>query len=119
MATNEKANEGQAGQQHNSEPAALTPATPKGNVTKWRRFLGLSKAEPELPSTSTKSSTDGDDEIKAKPEKWSMGVLNDRETEEVPGQSTEMVPHCSAALSLKIVRRLNMEHWSSPGLAIG
>ncbi|KAL8727113.1 MAG: hypothetical protein Q9181_005825 [Wetmoreana brouardii] len=54
-------------------------------ASRWRRFLGASsKSTGPLPATS-EASSDGYEEIKAKPEKWSMGVLNDKETDEVPG----------------------------------
>ena len=49
-------------------------------------MLGRSKAAQQL--TVSRESSGGLEELKMKPEKWSMGVLNDRETEEVPGQST-------------------------------
>lgn len=48
--------------------------------------MGFSKVQPGIPSTNTKFPADGYIDIKTKPEKWSMGVLNDRETEEVPGK---------------------------------
>ena len=42
-------------------------------------------AKSTLEPASTRSSIDRDDGNKARPEKWSMGVLNDRQTDEVPG----------------------------------
>lgn len=45
----------------------------------WKRMLG--GQEP----ASSGSSVDQEDGNKGKPEKWSMGVLNDRQTDEVPG----------------------------------
>ena len=50
-------------------------------VSRWRSFFGGPKPE----TSSSAVSSDGYDEVKARPEKWSLGVLNDRETEEVPG----------------------------------
>lgn len=44
-------------------------------IPTWRRFFGGPKPEP----------SDGHGEVKSRLEKWSLGVLNDRETEEVPG----------------------------------
>ncbi len=73
------------GPNERSEGPAQTGGQPKTKVPKWRQLLGISKAELGPSSPSVRSSTDGYDEIKAKPEKWSMGVLNDKETEEVPG----------------------------------
>lgn len=71
---------------HDKDPESA-PEPSDGREVKgstWRRFLGSrKKASPEVESSGT--STDGFDDIKAKPEKWSLGVLNDKETEEVPG----------------------------------
>ena len=47
----------------------------------WRRFFGGTKLE----LSSAAVSSDGYEEVKMRPEKWSLGVLNDKETEEVPG----------------------------------
>ncbi|KAL6713509.1 hypothetical protein ACLMJK_008974 [Lecanora helva] len=85
MAPHEKSISGDTGQQPAAEPPVPTHTSVKTNAPRWKQLLGWSRNEPGLPSTSTKSSTEGYDEIKAKPEKWSLGVLNDRETEEVPG----------------------------------
>lgn len=35
------------------------------------------------------SQTDSEDSINKRPAKWSLGILNDRETDEVPGKSDE------------------------------
>jgi len=59
-----------------------TGSTPT-KMPKWRRSLGFSTTAHDIPSPD--DSTDDIDEVKSRPEKWSMGVLNDRETEEVPG----------------------------------
>ena len=71
---------------HDKDPESAPEASDHREVkgSTWRRFLGGKKqAPPEVESSGT--STDGMDDIKAKPEKWSLGVLNDKETEEVPG----------------------------------
>ena len=69
-----------------SAPEASDRRDIKGST--WRRFLGGKRKAPhEVESSQT--STDGFDDIKAKPEKWSLGVLNDKETEEVPGMSMQ------------------------------
>ncbi|MCJ1473471.1 hypothetical protein MMC13_002122 [Lambiella insularis] len=49
----------------------------------WRKVFGSSRteAEPASPSTSLDSGVDR----KQRPEKWSLGVLNDKLTDEVPG----------------------------------
>lgn len=59
----------------------MEPA-PRGSV--WQRFLGGTK-RPAQEHASSGTSVDGDDAPRKRPEKWSMGVLNDKETEEVPG----------------------------------
>ena len=56
----------------------------KAKVPLWRQILGSNKSAQE--PTSSGSSFDGDDGDKARPEKWSMGVLNDKRTDEVPGK---------------------------------
>lgn len=91
---------------------------PTTKVQKWRQLLGLQQASSCLSSTSDGSSIDGYGEIKAKSEKWSMGVLNDKKTEEVPGKSC-LLPFCTAASRLKTKRRFYMDYRSSSGLAIG
>lgn len=55
----------------------------KAKVPVWRQILGSTRSAQE--PTSYGSSIDGDDGVKARPEKWSMGVLNDKQTDEVPG----------------------------------
>jgi hypothetical protein len=35
------------------------------------------------------SQTDSEDSFKKRPAKWSLGILNDRETDEVPGELIE------------------------------
>ncbi|MCJ1247918.1 hypothetical protein MMC30_005133 [Trapelia coarctata] len=47
----------------------------------WRQLLGRSGATPK--PTQSPASTDSE-EYRMKPEKWSMGILNDKETDEVP-----------------------------------
>lgn len=37
------------------------------------------------------SQTDSEDSLK-RPAKWSLGILNDRETDEVPGELTDRQP---------------------------
>ena len=57
----------------------------KDKLPLWKRMMGGAKST--LEPASTRSSIDRDDGNKARPEKWSMGVLNDRQTDEVPGMS--------------------------------
>lgn len=49
----------------------------------WRTIFGGSK-QTAGRNTSTMS-VDDDEELKSKPAKWSLGVLNDKSTNEVPG----------------------------------
>ena len=53
-------------------------------VPLWRRVLLSGHKSAQQPPSSG-SSFDGVDETKTKPEKWSLGVLNDKQTDEVPG----------------------------------
>ncbi len=80
---------------HDKDPES-TPETSDRREVKgstWRKFLGGKKKAPHEVASS-ENSTDGFDDIKAKPEKWSLGVLNDKETEEVPGTSMQSyLPH--------------------------
>lgn len=55
----------------------------KDKVSLWKRMMGGTKST--LEPASSGSSIDQDDGNKARPEKWSMGVLNDKQTDEVPG----------------------------------
>ena len=71
---------------HDKDPESAPEPSDRREVkgSTWRRFLSSKKkTSPEVESSGT--STDGFDDIKATPEKWSLGVLNDKETEEVPG----------------------------------
>lgn len=36
------------------------------------------------------SQTDSEESLKKRPAKWSLGILNDRETDEVPGELTNL-----------------------------
>ena len=76
---------------HHNNPESDPEASDRREVkgSRWRQFLGgKKKALHEVASSGT--STDGFDDIKSKPEKWSLGVLNDKETEEVPGMSMQI-----------------------------
>ncbi|KAL8706911.1 MAG: hypothetical protein Q9201_000071 [Fulgogasparrea decipioides] len=52
---------------------------------RWRRLLDAGSKPIGAPPAMSEASSDCNEEIKARPEKWSMGVLNDKETDEVPG----------------------------------
>ncbi|KAI4103139.1 MAG: hypothetical protein LQ345_007339 [Seirophora villosa] len=52
----------------------------------WRTLFRKSKqSTTTLPPAMSDVSSEGDGDIKTKPAKWSMGILNDHETDEVPG----------------------------------
>ena len=76
------------------DPTALPPGESQGtpvNVTTdkmvqlrgWRRLFGSPNTLPGPLGSATSSNEY--EEVKMKPEKWSLGVLNDKETDEVPG----------------------------------
>ncbi|TKA68648.1 hypothetical protein B0A49_05496 [Cryomyces minteri] len=53
------------------------------SVPKWRAVLQRSRAKDNR--TSARTPTSGFEEVKQKPEGWTMGILNDKQTDEVPG----------------------------------
>lgn len=71
------------------DEAFIDPKKPKDVKTGpiWRTLFRTAKPTRTSPAMS-EASSDGYVDIKAKPEKWSMGILNDKETDEVPGMST-------------------------------
>ena len=64
---------------------SVAPQSDSAPVQGWRRFWRASKPTTDVRTSST-DSTDGAGDYKVKPAKWSMGVLNDKETDEVPGK---------------------------------
>ena len=72
------------------------------SLSKWKRIFGPTN---EAHSTgNSHSSSEGSENMKKRPDRWSMGVLNDKETEEVPGERTiqPMRPACIAAPQVSI-----------------
>ena len=57
----------------------------------WRKLFGAPKSAPGR-NRSTASSSDGEG-IKGGPAKWSLGVLNDKSTIEVPGRCIRFHHH--------------------------
>lgn len=55
--------------------------------SRWKKLLGGPKATKTSPMS--RASSDGFEDLKSRPEKWSLGVLNDTETDEVPGTSSQ------------------------------
>ncbi len=72
-----------AGAQAVNSTAAPKDKTQQSQPTGWKRLL------PSRKTTDEASSVDSVEEYKDDPdppiEKWSLGILNDKETEEVPG----------------------------------
>lgn len=69
-------------------------------TSKWRIFLDNFKF-PHQSSKSEGSSDRAADE-KMRPARWSLGILNDRQTEEVPGTSLPLSterPNCCENLA--------------------
>ena len=69
------------------QPDTSEKASEPNQISKsrWKRMFGRSNTA--RGPTISEASSEGFEEMKSRPEKWSMGVLNDRETEEVPGES--------------------------------
>lgn len=84
MTTHTQAGDPPVQQTQEAKPATGTSDRAVVKPSIWRRFWGATKAAQQ-EAASSGNSTDGYDEIKSKPEKWSLGVLNDMETDEVPG----------------------------------
>jgi hypothetical protein len=57
-------------------------------MSRWKTVLGRSTPEKEKPDKDNEqaSSTDLEESVARIP-KWSLGVLNDKATDEVPGES--------------------------------
>lgn len=58
-------------------------------MVRWKLFGEAGKRDGELENEQASGSDDpeaGGDCSKRRPAKWSLGILNDKETDEVPGQ---------------------------------
>lgn len=62
----------------------------------WRKLFRRSGTTGVAP-TASEASSEGFEQAKAKPEKWSLGILNDKETDEVPGKLSHG-RHCKIPL---------------------
>ena len=85
MTTNDGSNTLPIREQHDLPSEAEKVRDTKPN--RWKRLLGRTKATEALPDS--RASSDGFEDVKVRPEKWSLGVLNDKETEEVPGMASQ------------------------------
>ena len=67
--------------EESGNPAEM--ALPHNQAPRWKKFLGISKSSVQF--SSSEEASDGFKKSEARPAKSSLGILNDRETEEVPG----------------------------------
>ena len=61
----------------------MTGKSDKSNMSKRAKFSGSSGSPEKGPGSE--GSIDRMSETKTRPVKWSLGILNDKETDEVPG----------------------------------
>ena len=64
------------------------------SIPKSRRQRMLGRSSTAQPAIVSRESSDALEDMKCRPEKWSLGVLNDKRTEEVPGEDA-----CSRGLA--------------------
>ena len=57
----------------------------RSTMSKWKQLLGFAKRRDRVSKFDPSSDDHSDVEIR--PAKWSIGILNDKETEEVPGMT--------------------------------
>ena len=91
--------------QASGSTAAESKHTEGRQTRKWPRFFGKSKSIQDQSTTPV--SLEKDENIKNKPPKWSLGILNDRETDEVPGRS-----NAASDIGLAYNRRLQAPYCS-------
>ena len=60
------------------------PDTNSTPSSRWQRMLGRSNTRQA--AIISRESSEAFEDMKCRPEKWSLGVLNDKETDEVPGE---------------------------------
>ena len=65
-------------------PAARKNTSTKASK-KWRRLMFSASQDASSPAPAVEEN----EGYRAKPDKWSLGVLNDKVTDEVPGQSLQ------------------------------
>lgn len=65
------------------QPSAIASEKVGKSVPTWRKLWGIWKSPGRL--SNSELSSDEFKDIKARPAKSSLGILNDRETVEVPG----------------------------------
>jgi hypothetical protein len=57
-------------------------------MPRWKPFFSLNRGTQKAEKGASRASSDDDLENgSVKPPKWSLGVLNDKQTDEVPGKS--------------------------------
>jgi len=70
----------------NTDAVSQPPTQPEGRRKKRVMFNKMMRSDRRKSTSNYASSFSDTEEAQKKPEKWSMGVLNDRDTDEVPGQ---------------------------------
>lgn len=80
MATQIEAKDRSRAREEDRHPSAIDSEKAEIQVPKWRKFLGAPKPPGHLSGSEAAL-----DEFKTRPAKSSLGILNDRETAEVPG----------------------------------
>jgi hypothetical protein len=70
-------------------------AQPHRRRRRWRSFFGRNSASTDAPINDPMQDERGD-----LPERWSMGVLNDKATHEVPGTPPTGSSHLTRSLTV-------------------
>ena len=68
-----------------ADAATDSNLAPPSKESGWKKFFGGKARQGSQQTEGSETSTDGEEDIKAPIEKWSLGVLNDKFTDEVPG----------------------------------
>jgi len=69
----------------NTDGAPQAPVQQDGRRKKRVVFSRMIRSDRRKSASNYASSFSDGEDAQKKPEKWSMGVLNDRDTDEVPG----------------------------------
>lgn len=71
-------------------------------IPTWKKVFGVRRLAPRF---SREKEPSGDNGSRPRPERWSLGVLNDRETDEVPGMSVSILSSVISILCSMASRR--------------
>jgi hypothetical protein len=100
MAPESLSNDGQTASQHGSVADEPAPTAGNARVSRrvgWKQFLGV-KRDSRHPS----GVLEGEDTSNR--ERWTMGMLNDKETDEVPGTSREPTSRLKTTYTNRLFR---------------